>query len=204
MKLESLVFGIAGACFGLIAGWAIGTQQAQRSPQDVQASVPQAAPAGSSPAIIDQDRVETLRGIAERDPENIEVRVQLGNLYYDGERYDLAIPWYEEALALDTADADVSTDLGVAYYQMNQSDKALEQFAYSLSVDPRHVKTLLNTGIVRAFGKQDLDGAAEAWRQVVELAPGTQEALVAQQALESIAAAHPGIGGQSSSSGSDR
>jgi hypothetical protein len=35
----------------------------------------------------------------------------------------------------------------------------LKQFDHSLSIDPKHVKTLLNVGIVRAFGKQDLAGA---------------------------------------------
>ena len=54
---------------------------------------------------------------------------------------------------------------------MNQPDRALAQFDRSLAIDPRHTKTLLNVGIVRAFGKQDLEGAAEAWQQVVEVAP---------------------------------
>ncbi len=54
---------------------------------------------------------------------------------------------------------NVSTDLGVCYYYTNQPDKALEQFDHSLKLDPKHAKTLLNVGIVKAFGKQDLDGA---------------------------------------------
>lgn len=196
MKLDSLIFGIAGACFGLIAGWTIGVQQAGRSPvaPQVAASTAAAPAPAPAPALIDQDRVRALEDIAERDPENVEVRIELGNLYYDGERFDQAVPWYESALELNPQDPNVSTDLGVALYQMNQPDRALEQFAYSLQVDPGHVKTLLNVGIVRAFGTQDLEGATEAWRQVVELAPGSQEAQVAQRALDSIAAAHQGIG----------
>jgi len=198
VKLESLVFGIAGACFGLIAGWTIGVQQAERSPATPLAAAPAAA--ASAPALLDQDRVRTLEGIAERDAENVEVRVQIGNLYYDAERFELAAPWYEQALELNPSDVNVSTDLGVAYYQMNQPEKALEQFAYSLQVDPGHVKTLLNVGIVRAFGTQDLEGATEAWRQVVDLAPASQEAQVARRALDSIAAAHQGLTGAPSGS----
>ena len=63
-------------------------------------------------------------------------------------------------MALNPKDPNVSTDLGVAYYYTNQSDKAIQQFEHSLSLDAKHTKTLLNMGIVRAFGKQDLDGAA--------------------------------------------
>lgn len=207
MKLDSLIFGIAGACFGLIVGWVLGSQQPSGPSAAVQPAVAQpaqAAPSGSAPPLLDQDRVRTLESLADRDPQNVEVRVQLGNLYYDSERYDQAAPWYESALKLNDRDVDVSTDLGVAYYQMNLPDRALEQFAYSLSIEPGHVKTILNVGIVRAFGKQDLDGATEAWRQVVTLAPGSQEAQIAQRALESLSAAHQGIGDSGSSSGASR
>src|SRR5436190_140499 len=79
--------------------------------------------------------------------------------------------WYSEALKLAPRDVDVSTDLGVCYYYTNQPDKALAQFDKSLAIDPKHAKTLLNVGIVRAFGKQDLDGASQAWQQVIKLAP---------------------------------
>jgi len=63
----------------------------------------------------------------------------------------------------------------VSYYYLNQPDKAIEQFMKSLAVDSKHTKTLLNMGIVRAFGKQDLEGAAQAWQRVIELAPDTPE-----------------------------
>jgi tetratricopeptide (TPR) repeat protein len=201
VRLDSLVFAVAGVCFGLIAGWVIGAQYAQRSPArapvtESSASAP--ASQAAAPAIVDENRAQTLRAIAERDQKNIESRVQLGNLYYDGERYDQAIPWYEQALKLDSTNADVSTDLGVSYYQTNQPDKALQQFEHSLKVNPKHVKTLLNIGVVRAFAKQDLEGATKAWKQVVELAPGSQEARVAQRALETISEAHPGVDGSAS------
>ena len=91
--------------------------------------------------------------------------MQLGNLYFDAERYDEAIKWYGDALKLAPNDVNVSTDLGVSYYYTNQPDKALEQFDHSLKLDPKHGKTLLNVGIVKAFGKQDLDGAAQAWQR---------------------------------------
>ena len=88
-------------------------------------------------------------------------------------------------------DVNVSTDLGVCYYYSNQPDKALEQFDRSLKLDPKHAKTLLNVGIVKAFGKQDLDGAAQAWQQVIELAPDSPEGQAAKRALDSLQSAHP-------------
>jgi len=196
MKSDAIAFGIAGVLFGLIAGWIIGSQQATgRQPT---ASAPQAAAAPASAgsastraAVLDDTKVNALKTVAEREASNARPRVELGNLYFDAERYDDAIKWYSEAMKIAPNDVDVSTDLGVCYYYANQADKALEQFAHSMKIDPKHAKTLLNLGIVKAFGKQDLDGAVQAWQQVMAVAPNSPEASAAKRALDSLQSAHP-------------
>jgi cytochrome c-type biogenesis protein CcmH/NrfG len=195
MKPESIVIGVAGAVFGLIVGWIIGTQQAPARPI-VQAAAPAAqAPVSAPPAAaagVDEAQAAALRSIAEKDPANVQSRVQLGNMYFDAERYQDAIQWYEAALKLDPKAVDVSTDLGVCFYYTNQPDRAVRQLEDSLRVDPRHAKTLLNLGIVKAFGMQDLAGATAAWEQVIKLDPNSQEAQAAQRSLANLQAAHPG------------
>jgi tetratricopeptide (TPR) repeat protein len=200
MKSDAVAFGIAGVLFGLIAGWVIGAQQATTRPGAPPPQPQAAAPApGTAPstraAVLDDTKVNALKNVAEREASNATPRIELGNLYFDAERYDDAIKWYSEALKLSPNNVDVSTDLGVCYYYSNQPDKALEQFDRSLKIDPKHAKTLLNLGIVRAFGKQDLEGAMQAWQKVMEVAPGSQEAQAAKRALDSLASAHPATGG---------
>jgi hypothetical protein len=56
----------------------------------------------------------------------------------------------------------------------------------ALAVEPNHVKALLNQGIVRVRGKQDLVGAIESWEKVVEVAPDSEEARLARMGLEGI------------------
>lgn len=195
MKSEGIAFGIAGIAFGLIAGWIIGTQQATvRAPAEVAASVPAAA-AEPRAAILDEARVTALKSVAEREATNPTPRVELANLYFDAERFDEAITWYEEALRLNPKDVNVSTDLGVSYYYTNQPDRAIAQLDRSLEIDPKHPKTLLNMGIVKAFARQDLDGASEAWEQVIQLAPDSPEGQAARRALDTFKSSHPGIGG---------
>jgi hypothetical protein len=69
-----------------------------------------------------------------------------------------------------------------------------------LEIDPKHVKTLLNIGVVRAWGKQDLTGAQSAWEQVVRLAPDSVEAQQAKEFLDRLKASHPATAGQASGS----
>jgi tetratricopeptide (TPR) repeat protein len=198
MKSDAIAFGIAGVAFGLIAGWIIGTQQAtlSRVPAQPAAAASSPAPAAApAAAILDENKVNAFKSVADREPTNPKPRVELGNIYFDAERYDDAIKWYGDALKLDPKDVNVSTDLGVSYYYTNQPDKALAQFDQSLKIDPKHAKTILNVGIVKAFGKQDLDGAQQAWQQVIQLAPDSPEGQAAKRALDSLRSAHPG-GGQ--------
>ena len=196
MKLDAVVYTVAGMAFGVILGWVIGAQQLGRT-----ATVPAAAPVQQSAAppagqaggrqapVLDQARVDQLTSAINTDPKNTTAIVQLANVYFDAERFSDAISWYEKAVALDPKDADVSTDLGVSYYYTNRTDEALKRFEESLRINPNHTKTLLNKGIVLAFGKEDLKGAAAQWQRVVELAPGTPEGEAAKRALEGVAAA---------------
>jgi tetratricopeptide (TPR) repeat protein len=212
MRSDSIVFAIAGICFGIILGWVIGTQQAakrtgavvqvQPGATEAQQGQGQQASGTRQPPALDEAKVQGLMTIIKSDPKNVGAQVQLGNAYFDAERYADAIKWYEDSLKLDPKNVDASTDLGVSYYYSNRTDEALKQFDYSLKLNPTHAKTLLNQGIVLAFGKRDLKGATAAWEKVVQLEPNSPEAQAAKQGLQGIAAATgrggapaPGAGG---------
>ena len=117
MRSDSVVFGIAGIFFGVLVGWIIGSQQAS-------GVAPAAAPAPAatsgaqggqpSPPAFDEARAASLKATADRNPSDAETRVQLGNLYFDAERYDEATRWYEAALTVEPKNVNASTDLGIA------------------------------------------------------------------------------------------
>jgi cytochrome c-type biogenesis protein CcmH/NrfG len=206
---EAVVVGVAGVFFGVLVGWIIGTQQG--SPRGAAPAPAAASPAASAgagqgaqaPPPLDESRAAALKSTAQQNPSDAATRVQLGNMYFDAERFPEAVNWYEQALRINPRDINASTDLGIAYYYMNDADRALAQFDTSLRIDPNHAKTLMNVGIVRAFGKQDLKGAAEAWEKVLQVAPaGSDEARAAKQALDGIRSAHPEVNGASSKGGS--
>lgn len=198
MRADSIAFAISGMLFGVIVGWILGNQQSAGVSVTATPAATTAAPAaagegGRPPAApLDENRVKELRAAALGAATDPAPRVELGNLYFDAERYPEAVEWYEQALRLKPDDPNVSTDLGVAYYYTDQPDKAIQQFEVSLKADPKHTKTMLNMGIVKAFGKQDLAGAAAAWQQVITTAPDSPEATAAKKALEGLQQAHPG------------
>jgi tetratricopeptide (TPR) repeat protein len=204
MRTDSLVFALSGTFLGLILGWIIGTQHAapvRAGGQAAATAAPQQAATTTAPmggsgqaALLDENKLKALESAAGQRPQDAAVRTELGNMYFDAERYADAIKWYEQAFALEPRNVNVSTDLGVSYYYTNQADRAIAQLSRSLDVDPGHTKTLLNLGIVRAFGKQDLEGAAEAWQRVIEIAPDSSEGRAARQALDSMKSAHPDVG----------
>ena len=199
MKKEALAFALSGTFFGLLVGWIIGSQHGQ-PPAPIAPAAAQSQPASGSAAspAFDAARAADLERQATTRPNDAAVRAALGNLYFDGERYDQALTWYEASLKLDPSAVEVSTDLAVAYYYTQQADRALAQLDHSLKLDPAHLKTLLNQGIIRAFGKQDLKGAAESWQRVVAIAPASEEGRRAQQGLDGLKAAHassPGASG---------
>ena len=202
MKPDSIAFAVAGIVFGLLAGWVIGAQYTitRAVPLAVAGAAPAAPAPGQAqppaPPPLNESDAAKYRTLAEADPTSVAPRVALANLYFDAERYNDAVKWYEEAMKLDARNADVSTDLGVSYYYLNQPDRALQQFDHSLAISPKHTKTMLNMGIVRAFGKQDLTGASKAWQQVIDIAPASPEGQAAKRALDAMKNAHPAVAGQ--------
>jgi len=208
MTRDAIVFGVSGTMFGLLMGWIIGSQQGPRvpAPAPQAASNASAASAGSGAPqappepVFDERRAAELERSAKEQPKDATVRARLADLYYDARRFPQAIQWYEASLAIDPKNVNVSTDLAAAFYYMNDFDRALKQIDFSLAIDRAHAKTLLNQGIILAFGKHDLAGAKASWEKVVATAPGTEEAARARQGLDAIntpagPAAAPGSAG---------
>jgi cytochrome c-type biogenesis protein CcmH/NrfG len=183
MKREALLMLIAGAVLGGVLTF-IGTRQyflgkmAEAPPtrppvggQPVPAAggpVPGGAP-GGAPAFDPNKHTAMVAQIQEeldKDPQNVEYRVMLGNIYYDQGKWDQAVTFYEQAVKLKPGDADVLVDLGVCYRNLKRPDEALAQFEKALKVEPGKKQALFNQVVVYGFDKGDKAKAREVLKEL--------------------------------------
>jgi tetratricopeptide (TPR) repeat protein len=105
------------------------------------------------------------------DPKNLNVLIQLGNLYFDANEFSQAIEIYSRVLEIDPRNADVRTDMGIMYRKKRDYDRAVAEFKKAAEVDPRHVNSRYNLGIVLLHDKQDIKGAIKAWEDYLRVEP---------------------------------
>ena len=188
MGREAFVLGPAVAFSLAIMSWIIWSERPVPVTESEIAAPTVAAPAAAPVPTVNQDRVAELRTAVESDPEDETSLLALATLYFEAQSFEEAVPWYEQALALNPDDVESSTNLGVSYFYAGSPDRAVEQFDHSLQIAPDHAQTLLSLGIVRAFGLDDVGGAKEAWERVIEVAPDSNQATAAREALTRVVA----------------
>lgn len=136
-------------------------------------------PQADSPAPQDQEAmmqqifstIEELKKTVEKDPENLQALITLGNLYYDASKFEEAVVYYQRALKLDPKNPDVWTDMGTMYRQLGNIDSSLICYQKAVQFNPQHKSGWFNLGIVYLFDKKDDKKAVWAWKKFVELSP---------------------------------
>ncbi len=132
-----------------------------------QTAAPPAAPVTSNQA----DRILALEREVAANPNNAEAWAQLGNIWFDTNKYDKAIEAYEKSLAIQPDNPDVLTDLGVMYRRIGKPDKAIECFDRAIAIDPKHDTPYFNKGIVQIFDLKDLEAGLASWEALVRINP---------------------------------
>jgi cytochrome c-type biogenesis protein CcmH/NrfG len=112
-----------------------------------------------------------LEKMTKENPDDVASWINLGNLYFDNGNYQKAIAAYTKSLELNPNNADVLTDLGIMYRRSGQPKKAVESFDKAAKVDPKNETALFNKGIVLMHDLNDLDGAIQAWQELVKRNP---------------------------------
>jgi tetratricopeptide (TPR) repeat protein len=97
-----------------------------------------------------------LEATARDEPANLVTLVELGNAYFDSNRYPQAIDTYKKAIALDQGNPDVRTDLGIMYRAVKDYDGAIREFKEAARQDLKHKNSRFNLGIVLQMDMKDM------------------------------------------------
>ncbi len=194
---------LLGAVGGLLLGLLVGYQWGRaghllQEPEPITAaatapvvpaagSAPAAPPAPAAPAdaapLDAAARIDVARRLVEQDPKNVRAWIDLGNLYFDTKQPQKSVDAYAKALELAPANPDVLTDQGVMYRALGDYDRAVANFQKATEVDPRHLQSLYNLGVVYAFDLKETPKAEAVWNKLIQLAPQSDNANQARQAL---------------------
>jgi len=132
--------------------------------------------------------IRAAKSILEKDPNNLQALISLGNAYFDTNQYQQAIDAYYKVLSIDPKNPDVRTDMGIMYRKLKQFDKAIEALRQAARDDPRHLNSRFNLGVVLKYDKNDFQGAIQAWEEFLKLSPDDDRAAMVKQEIQAMKA----------------
>ncbi len=182
MKKETILIIVVTLVVGALGGMIYSNTQKKSSTVN--------PPTTAEPAVDYQQKVKILEEIVGKEPDNRSAWVQLGHNYFDSNQPMKAIEAYDKALAMDGNDPDVLTDQGVMFRRIGWYEKAIENFNKANQLNPKHLQSLYNLGLVYRDDLMDKEKAKEAWTKYLEVAPPGQNAERVRTMIEHMTSGH--------------
>lgn len=173
MKKEALLLVFAGFILGSVVTFvAIRTLEHTSTSNNVEqiSSLDQEKFADNIGANEHFEMVQNFIKSAKENPDDVNSRITLGNIYYEKGKFKEAIQWYEEAYKIDPKNADILVNLG-ACYSAEDPKKSIEYFDKALEIDPKKQQALYNKVIVFLFDLKDTKSARESLKKFEETYP---------------------------------
>ncbi|HTP65354.1 MAG TPA: tetratricopeptide repeat protein [Geobacteraceae bacterium] len=164
MKKENIIIAAMAIVILLLGGFLIFSLSGKK-----EAPQTEKVPAGSGSPAEYQQRIAELEKIVANDPKNLQAWSMLANDYYDTDQPQKAIDAYSRAIELDPNNPNLYTDQGVMYKRISAFDKALANFEKAQKIDPKHLQSLYNMGIIYAEDLKKPEMAIKIWTRYLEL-----------------------------------
>jgi len=131
-------------------------------------------------------RIQDNLKIVAADPKNVQAWIALGNDYCDLQQAQSSVDAYAKALALNPGNPDVLTDQGIMYRKLGAFDKAVADFQQAGKLNPKHLQSFFNLGIVYDQDLKNHGAAVKAWTKVIEIDPASPQANQARQLIQAL------------------
>ena len=169
---------------GVLVGYLV-RGSARPAGQAATASAGQQQPMSAPPSGMGQPGMPTLEDMKrmadkqaapllaelKTDPRNVDLLNKTALTYKVAHQFKDAIVYFQKALDVDPKYVPIRTDMASCMYYTGDVDGALAQLNKSLTYDPKHPGTLMNIGIIKWKGKNDVSGAIAAWQTLLRLNP---------------------------------
>lgn len=116
------------------------------------------------------NEIEKLKEEIKINPYDVQSYIKLGNIYFDIDNKSEAIIYYNNALKIDSSNAEVRIDMAICYYESGDSKTAIKEIEKSLKFAPNHPKAHYNLGIIN-YSIGDIDKAIEWWNKFLIIEP---------------------------------
>lgn len=146
------------------------------------------ASVGSSaqqPSMEAMQKIQSLIDAFQKNPNDLSTLINLGNSYFDINRFNKAIFYYKKAIALKDDQPDVLIDLGISYFNQQRGDSAIYFMKKALEFNPNHLTGMYNLGIIYYNLKQQ-DKAIHTWQELIRKSPESREAQAAKKFINQI------------------
>src|SRR5215204_2584306 len=116
----------------------------------------------NSPSMINSTQLETLYNTA--------------NNFYDNQKYDEAIQYYDKVLAINPSAVGALNSKGLALDHLQRYDEALQSFDKAFAINSSSVNALNNKGLALDH-LQRYDEALQSFDKALEIEPSNTKAL---------------------------
>ena len=181
MNKETIPVAVGALILGFVLGIAFpqlfpDSQQQTNNSQDDDHQHQQAPP---MPEKITEEQVnhalKYYREMLEKDPNNKDIYVSMGNICYDAGKYQEAIENYQKALDIDPSLSNARVDMAVMYRRLGQPETAVKVLQETISLDPKHYIARLNLGIILKNDIKDYHLATNSFKEFLKIAPDNYE-----------------------------
>ena len=181
-KDKVIILVIVSLLIGFVAGAVAGIKF---SSGDLHPAKTETAPPSAPAKMPSEEETRALERVLEKDPNNLETIISLGNRYFDLHQYRKAIDLYSRALTIDPRNPDVRTDMAIMYRGLKEYDTAVKELRQAAAQSPGHVNSRYNLGIILLHDKKDIPGAVAAWEDCLKAgATGEQAEVIRRQLKE--------------------
>ncbi len=120
-----------------------------------------------------------------QNPDDLNALIRLGDLYFDGKRYQEAIELFLRAETVSAPSVHIENDLGLLYLNTNRPLLAIPRFERALEIDPAHLVSLYYIGVsYRQLG--DREKARQAYERVLVANPSADLARAVKGELAAL------------------